>query len=90
MVAEGSHRDLLIAEEDRPIRCAKGMRVLPDVTTADCPKLDVLLVPGGQGTRREVDNAAAAGLDREDGGGLRMGHLGLYRRDAADGGGSGP
>ena len=49
---------LLIAEEDRPIHCAKAMRVLPDVTTADCPKLDVLLVPGGQGTRREVENAA--------------------------------
>ena len=56
-VAEGSHRNLLIAEEDRPIRCAKSMRVLPDVTTETCPKLDVLLVPGGQGTRREVGNA---------------------------------
>jgi transcriptional regulator GlxA family with amidase domain len=33
------------------------MRVFPDVTFADCPKLDVLLVPGGQGTRREVENA---------------------------------
>jgi transcriptional regulator GlxA family with amidase domain len=53
-----AHKVLLVAERDAPIRCAKGMRVLPDVTTADCPRLDVLLVPGGQGTRREVDNAA--------------------------------
>lgn len=55
-VAADTHKVVLIAEQDRPIRCAKGMRVLPDVTTARCPKLDVLLVPGGQGTRREVDN----------------------------------
>jgi transcriptional regulator GlxA family with amidase domain len=32
------------------------MRVLPDVMTAACTSLDVLLVPGGQGTRREVEN----------------------------------
>jgi len=55
-VAADTHKVVLIAEQDRPIRCAKGMRVLPDATTAGCPKLDVLLVPGGQGTRREVDN----------------------------------
>lgn len=57
-VAAGTHKVILVAERDAPIRCAKGLRVLPDVTTADCPKLDVLLVPGGQGTRREVDNPA--------------------------------
>ncbi|MEJ0026748.1 MAG: DJ-1/PfpI family protein [Rhizomicrobium sp.] len=47
---------LLVAERDAPIRCAKAMRVLPDATIATCGVLDVLLVPGGQGTRREVDN----------------------------------
>jgi len=47
---------LLVAERDGPVACAKGMRVLPDATTANCGKLDVLLIPGGQGTRREVDN----------------------------------
>ena len=49
-------RVVLIAEHDRPVRCAKGMRVLPDHTLGDAPPLDVLLIPGGQGTRREVDN----------------------------------
>ena len=47
---------LLVAERDAPVTCAKGMRVLPHVTTANSGKLDILLVPGGQGTRREVDN----------------------------------
>lgn len=45
-----------IAEGADPITCAKGMRVIPDHTLTDAPALDVLLVPGGMGTRREVDN----------------------------------
>ena len=49
---------LLIAERDAPVRCRGGMRVLPDTTTAACKSLDVLLVPGGQGTRTEVKNEA--------------------------------
>jgi len=57
----GSSEVLLIGERDAPVTCAKGMRVLPHATTATCGKLDVLLVPGGQGTRREVDNRALLG-----------------------------
>jgi len=49
-------RTVTVAEESRPIRCAKGLRVLPDHTFADAPPLDVVLVPGGQGTRREAAN----------------------------------
>ena len=40
---ERPHNVILVAEKLDPVRCAKGLRVLPDVTTADCPKLDVLL-----------------------------------------------
>jgi transcriptional regulator GlxA family with amidase domain len=58
-LSQGPVHDVkLIAEHDRPVVCAKGMRVLPDLTTAQCAKLDVLLIPGGQGTRREVNNRA--------------------------------
>jgi transcriptional regulator GlxA family with amidase domain len=49
-------RVVMLAESDAPVRCAKGMRVIPDHGLADAPPLDVVLVPGGQGTRREVDN----------------------------------
>ncbi len=49
-------RLVLLAERDAPIRCAKLMRVLPDLTFAQAPRLDVLLVPGGAGARREVKN----------------------------------
>jgi transcriptional regulator GlxA family with amidase domain len=53
---ERPHKIMLVAEKDGAITCAKNMRVLPDVTTANAPRLDVLLIPGGQGTRREVEN----------------------------------
>jgi transcriptional regulator GlxA family with amidase domain len=49
-------RVVTIAERAGPVACAKGMRVLPDHTLADAPALDVVMVPGGIGTRREVDN----------------------------------
>ncbi|MBV8800047.1 MAG: DJ-1/PfpI family protein [Alphaproteobacteria bacterium] len=49
---------LLLAEREAPVRCAKGMRVLPDRMVSQCEKLDVLLVPGGMGTRREAENRA--------------------------------
>jgi transcriptional regulator GlxA family with amidase domain len=49
-------RAVLIAESSEPVRCAGGMRVLPDCSFADAPALDVLLVPGGQGTRVEMKN----------------------------------
>jgi transcriptional regulator GlxA family with amidase domain len=51
-------RTVLIAERPEPVRAAWGMRVLPDHTLADAPPLDVLVVPGGNGTRREVENPA--------------------------------
>jgi cyclohexyl-isocyanide hydratase len=32
-----------------PIDCQGGLRLLPDTTIADCPVLDVIVVPGGPG-----------------------------------------
>jgi len=47
---------VLVAETLAPVRCAKGLRVLPDYTFDDAPELDIVLVPGGIGTRHEADN----------------------------------
>lgn len=49
---------LLVAEKSGPVVASGGMKVLPDCTFEECPRLDILCVPGGQGTRREVSNAA--------------------------------
>lgn len=51
---------LTVAEHGGLIRCAKGLRIDADYAMADCPPVDVLVVPGGQGTRREVDNTRLA------------------------------
>ncbi|MGH3375054.1 MAG: DJ-1/PfpI family protein [Actinoallomurus sp.] len=61
MLRDNADTAVMIAERTDPVRCSKGMRVLPDHTTADHPELDVLLVPGGVGTRREVSNPALTG-----------------------------
>ena len=46
----------LVAEREETIATAAGMRVLPDCTLAACPPLDILVVPGGWGTRRQLQN----------------------------------
>jgi transcriptional regulator GlxA family with amidase domain len=40
-----------LAGTSDPITCAKGLRVIPDRALEEAGKLDVVLVPGGQGTR---------------------------------------
>lgn len=46
----------LVAETAEPVTATGGLRVLPDVTLEACPPLDVLVVPGGWGTRSEIEN----------------------------------
>jgi transcriptional regulator GlxA family with amidase domain len=53
-----SVRTHLVGQTTEPLRCAKGLTVVPEYGFEDCPPLDVLLVPGGQGTREQVDNPA--------------------------------
>jgi transcriptional regulator GlxA family with amidase domain len=50
-------RVLLVADTAEAVSSAGGMRVLPDCTTTACPALDILLVPGGWGTRDQMNNA---------------------------------
>ncbi len=48
---DGADTAVLVAEHPGPVRCNKGLRVLPDHTLDDHPPLDVLHVPGGRGAR---------------------------------------
>ena len=45
-----------VAEEDKTIKCRGGLLVEPHYTINDVPPLDLIVVPGGQGTRRERHN----------------------------------
>ena len=45
-----------VSERGGEVRCAKGLRVIADHSFESAPKPDVLIVPGGHGRRREVNN----------------------------------
>lgn len=47
---------LTVAQADRPIRARNGLRVLPDHTLESAPPADLLLIPGGMGSRTEMHN----------------------------------
>jgi transcriptional regulator GlxA family with amidase domain len=79
---------VLIAERAGPVVATGGLKVIPDHTLESCPRLDVLVVPGGWGTRREIGNrrlldwiAARAGevatLASVCTGAMLLGHAGL-------------
>ncbi|MCS5735050.1 DJ-1/PfpI family protein [Herbiconiux daphne] len=55
---EDGYEVRMLADSLDPVRCAKGLRVLPDTTLTDAPPLDVLIYPGGQGTRPRLEDAA--------------------------------
>jgi transcriptional regulator GlxA family with amidase domain len=57
MARQDGDRVVTIAERSEPVRANLALRVVPDRTIADAPPLDVLVIPGGLGTRREADNA---------------------------------
>ena len=56
MARRDGDRVVTIAQTHEPVRANLGLHVTPDHTFEDAPPLDVIVVPGGQGSRREVDN----------------------------------
>jgi len=51
-------RVFTLARTEGVVTCAKGLRVLPDETWESAPPVDVLVYPGGRGTRRELADDA--------------------------------
>ncbi|HXQ20105.1 MAG TPA: DJ-1/PfpI family protein [Candidatus Acidoferrales bacterium] len=49
---------VLIAESLDTVTATGGLRVQPDYTLETAPPLDILVVPGGWGTRKEIHNDA--------------------------------
>jgi len=50
-------RVLLVSENMDQVSAIGGLRFTPDVTMDNCPELDLLIVPGGWGTRTQIKNA---------------------------------
>jgi transcriptional regulator GlxA family with amidase domain len=53
-----------VARDDGPIMAAKGMRVLPDHSWETAPAIDVLVYPGGRGTRDHIGDPERIGWVR--------------------------
>ncbi|MHB8091575.1 MAG: DJ-1/PfpI family protein [Syntrophales bacterium] len=51
----------LVAETKSTLVTSGGMKVCPDYSFDDCPPLDILVVPGGWGTRAEMNNERLLG-----------------------------
>jgi transcriptional regulator GlxA family with amidase domain len=49
-------RILLLAEKLGQVMAVGGLRLMPDVTFENCPELGLLMVPGGWGTRTEIND----------------------------------
>ena len=47
-----------VAVHPGAVNARNGLNVNPDCTISNCPPPDILIVPGGQGTRKLIDNSA--------------------------------
>jgi transcriptional regulator GlxA family with amidase domain len=57
-VLTGMVEIIVVAERKGPVLSAQGPEVIATHDFNDCPPLDLILVPGGMGTRAEIDNPA--------------------------------
>jgi len=47
-----------VAENSKPIDAVFGQKIIPDYTFANAPSADIVLVPGGRGSRTAMHNSA--------------------------------
>lgn len=43
-----------VSKDDNEVQCRYGLKVQPDHSFRNCPKLDLLIVPGGRGAREKA------------------------------------
>ena len=46
----------LVAESQRTYKAVNGLQLVPDYEISNCPNPDILVVPGGVGTRTQMNN----------------------------------
>jgi|SRR5580658_2874385 putative intracellular protease/amidase len=56
LAAGGEWKIVTTAESAGAVTSAQGPKAVADYALVECPKLDVILVPGGIGTRKQVQN----------------------------------
>jgi putative intracellular protease/amidase len=61
----GQFNIVTVASETGPVASTPGVKTVADTTFADCPPLDLILVPGGFGTMAALEDAALLEFLRE-------------------------
>ncbi|HEY5640302.1 MAG TPA: DJ-1/PfpI family protein [Dehalococcoidia bacterium] len=60
-----------VSQDGEPVRSFLGTTIHTDHSFEDCPSLDVILVPGGDGTRAEIQNPRMLEFVQEKGQGAQ-------------------
>lgn len=63
---------LVIGPTSAPVRDARGLVLTPQTSFAECPQLDVLLMPGGSGVNALMEDEAALAFLRRQAAGARL------------------
>ncbi len=53
----GPEQCFTVSHSTNSITCAKGLKLLPDLSFENCPDLDFLLIPGGVGVRQVLQKS---------------------------------
>lgn len=61
-----------VSERPGPVLTRGGLSVNPHLLLVDCPKPDLLLIPGGQGTRTEMNNPVVVDWVRQAASGAEL------------------
>ena len=62
VLARCGWRCLFVAGSHEPVTSDRGLRVVPDVTFAACPRLHILVVPGGPGQDAAMEDRELIGF----------------------------
>ena len=69
----------LVAHSMAPVTTDRGMQIVPTITFADCPQLDLVMVPGGPGQQDLMEDEAVLEFLRKQAAGREIRHLGVHR-----------
>ena len=61
----------LVAHAMAPVKTDRGMEIVPTTTFADCPQLDLVMVPGGPGQQDLMEDAAVLEFLRKQARGVK-------------------
>jgi cyclohexyl-isocyanide hydratase len=61
----------LVAHTMAPVTTDRGMQIVPTITLADCPQLDLVMLPGGPGQQDLMEDEAALGFLRRQAAGAK-------------------